>query len=413
MINNKINHLFITYDGLMDPLGKSQIIPYLGSISNSQRTIHVISFEKINNFKLQKLKKIEGDLLKKNIVWKFSKFSKNFGKLGKIYDLIKMLYISLFIIKKKNIQIVHCRSHIPALVGFLLKKIFNIKLIFDFRGLWIEERFDYKIWDKKNYLNILIYKFFKNLESSILNKSDFIVCLTYAVEPYLKKIVKKNKVPIEIIPCCAEYGFFKKKKINKNKAKKALSINKDVLVIGYSGSINAVYLIKKMIKFYIFLSKSNNNIIFVFVTHQVKELKSLINKNFDKCLKKKIKIFKSDRKKIPFYLSSFDLMISFIKNTFSRKAMSPTKMFEAFAMGIPFFCNTGIGDVDYILKKNKTGATISLYENFNQKHLKLFMRCTKMKPNYIVNKTKPFYNISFAQEKYNYIYNYLENGYKR
>ena len=149
--------------------------------------------------------------MKKNIVWKFSKFSKNFGKLGKIYDLIKMLYISLFIIKKKNIQIVHCRSHIPALVGFLLKKIFNIKLIFDFRGLWIEERFDYKIWDKKNYLNILIYKFFKNLESSILNKSDFIVCLTYAVEPYLKKIVKKNKVPIEIIPCCAEYGFFKKK----------------------------------------------------------------------------------------------------------------------------------------------------------------------------------------------------------
>ena len=70
MINNKINHLFITYDGLMDPLGKSQIIPYLGSISNSQRTIHVISFEKINNFKLQKLKKIEGDLLQ-DLIFKF------------------------------------------------------------------------------------------------------------------------------------------------------------------------------------------------------------------------------------------------------------------------------------------------------------------------------------------------------
>ena len=412
MINNNINHLFITYDGLMDPLGKSQIVPYLGSISNSQRIINVISFEKINNIKYQKVKTIERDLLKKNIVWKFSTFSRNFGKLGKIYDLIKMFYISLLLIKKKKIQVVHCRSHIPALVGFLLKKIFNIKLIFDFRGLWIEERFDYKIWNKNNYLNSLIYKFFKNLEFNILNKSDFIVCLTYAIKPYLRKIVK-NKVPVEIIPCCAEYNFFKKKKYNKNRAKKALSINKNIIVIGYSGSINEVYLIKKMIKFYIFLNKINKNIIFIFVTHQIKELNNLINKNFDNNIKNKIKIYKSDRKKIPFYLSSFDLMISFIKNTFSRKAMSPTKMFEAFAMGIPFFCNKGIGDVDFILEKNKTGAVTNLNDNFNEKHFKLFMRCTKIKPNYIINKTKPLYDISFAKERYNYIYDYLENEYKR
>ena len=412
MINNNINHLFITYDGLMDPLGKSQIVPYLGSISNSQRIINVISFEKINNIKYQKVKTIERDLLKKNIVWKFSTFSRNFGKLGKIYDLIKMFYISLLLIKKKKIQVVHCRSHIPALVGFLLKKIFNIKLIFDFRGLWIEERFDYKIWNKNNYLNSLIYKFFKNLEFNILNKSDFIVCLTYAIKPYLRKIVK-NKVPVEIIPCCADYNFFKKKKYSKNRAKKALSINKNVIVIGYSGSINEVYLIKKMIKFYIFLNKINKNIIFIFVTHQIKELNNLINKNFDNNIKNKIKIYKSDRKKIPFYLSSFDLMISFIKNTFSRKAMSPTKMFEAFAMGIPFFCNKGIGDVDFILEKNKTGAVTNLNDNFNEKHFKLFMRCTKIKPNYIINKTKPLYDISFAKERYNYIYDYLENEYKR
>ena len=412
MINNNINHLFITYDGLMDPLGKSQIVPYLGSISNSQRIINVISFEKINNIKYQKVKTIERDLLKKNIVWKFSMFSRNFGKLGKIYDLIKMFYISLLLVKKKKIQVVHCRSHIPALVGFLLKKIFNIKLIFDFRGLWIEERFDYKIWNKNNYLNSLIYKFFKNLEFNILNKSDFIVCLTYAIKPYLRKIVK-NKVPVEIIPCCADYNFFKKKKYSKNRAKKALSINKNVIVIGYSGSINEVYLIKKMIKFYIFLNKINKNIIFIFVTHQIKELNNLINKNFDNNIKNKIKIYKSDRKKIPFYLSSFDLMISFIKNTFSRKAMSPTKMFEAFAMGIPFFCNKGIGDVDFILEKNKTGAVTNLNDNFNEKHFKLFMRCTKIKPNYIINKTKPLYDISFAKERYNYIYDYLENEYKR
>ena len=67
MIKNKLNHLFITYDGLMDPLGKSQIIPYLKSISNSQRKINVISFEKISNIEEKKITTIKLDLLKNNI----------------------------------------------------------------------------------------------------------------------------------------------------------------------------------------------------------------------------------------------------------------------------------------------------------------------------------------------------------
>ena len=69
-----------------------------------------------------------------------------------------MFYNSIFLILFKNIQIVHCRSHVPAIVGFFFKKkIFKIKLIFDFRGLWIEERFDYNILSKKkNYIKFIL-----------------------------------------------------------------------------------------------------------------------------------------------------------------------------------------------------------------------------------------------------------------
>jgi hypothetical protein len=408
MINKKFNHLFLTYDGLMDPLGKSQIIPYLKSISSSQRKINVISFEKINNIEEEKIKIIKLDLIKNNIFWKYSKFSNKYGKIGKIYDLFKMFFSSIFFIKKNNIKIIHCRSHIPALVGFFIKKILKIKLIFDFRGFWIEERFDYKIWDKKNILNILYSKLFKYFEIIILNNSDYIVCLTNSVKPYLNKIVK-NKIPIEVIPCCADYDYFKIKKNNKNKVKKILNLRKDASIIGYAGSINQIYLIKKMILFFLFLQKRDKNLIFIFVTHQTIELKKIINKNFNKKIYNKIKIYKADRNKIPMFLSCFDLMISFIKNTFSRKAMSPTKMFEAFAMGIPFLCNKGIGDVDYILNKHKTGVVIDIKKKiYTKKHFELFVKCRKIKSGFIIKKTKPFYNIAFASERYNHIYSSLE-----
>ncbi len=412
MIKKKLNHLFVSYDGLLDPLGGSQIVPYLKSIATTKRKINVISFEKNKNIDLKKINSMRRDLSKRNISWKYNKFSENYGKIGKIYDLITMFFFSIFFVFSKNIYIVHCRSHVPAVIGFFLKKIFKIKLIFDFRGLWVEERFDYNIWNKKNIFHKLYFKVFKKLESKILNNSDYIVCLTNSVKPYLNKLLNK-KVPIEVIPCCADYNFFKKKKYSKNAARKILKIEKNTSVIGYAGSINKVYLIQKMIHFFENLRKKNKKIVFIFVTHQINELKKIINNNSNKKIDKKIKIFKADREKIPLFLSSFDLTLCFIKKSFSRAAMSPTKMFESFAIGIPFICNKGIGDVDLILNKYKIGAVIDLKEEINtKKNFMLYKQCKKIKSNYIIKQTKPFYDISFAQERYRYIYNILENEQK-
>ena len=37
---------YISYDGLLDPLGKSQIYPYINSIARSSDSFHIVSFEK-------------------------------------------------------------------------------------------------------------------------------------------------------------------------------------------------------------------------------------------------------------------------------------------------------------------------------------------------------------------------------
>ena len=54
MSKKKLNHLFITYDGLLDPLGKSQILPYIISIKSPQRKINILSFEKKERAEKQK-----------------------------------------------------------------------------------------------------------------------------------------------------------------------------------------------------------------------------------------------------------------------------------------------------------------------------------------------------------------------
>ena len=43
--------LYISYDGMTDPLGQSQVLPYLSGLSKEGFKFHLISFEKEEKFK--------------------------------------------------------------------------------------------------------------------------------------------------------------------------------------------------------------------------------------------------------------------------------------------------------------------------------------------------------------------------
>ena len=47
--------LFLSYDGMTDPLGQSQVIPYLEGLSKSGYGITILSFEKKERFKKMKI----------------------------------------------------------------------------------------------------------------------------------------------------------------------------------------------------------------------------------------------------------------------------------------------------------------------------------------------------------------------
>ena len=104
------NILFISIDGLSDPLGQSQIIPYLKCIANSERNIKVIIFEKNENIKKNK-KSIKISLLQ-NINWKYSNYILGLGKLGNFINYLKLFCLCLYLVIFK-ILIIHCRGTFP------------------------------------------------------------------------------------------------------------------------------------------------------------------------------------------------------------------------------------------------------------------------------------------------------------
>ena len=51
------NVLYLSYDGMTDPLGQSQVLPYIIGLSKKGYKFHLVSFEKPN-----RLRKIEKSL---------------------------------------------------------------------------------------------------------------------------------------------------------------------------------------------------------------------------------------------------------------------------------------------------------------------------------------------------------------
>ena len=166
--------LYISYDGILDPIGESQILSYLEKLCNDF-DFYLITFEKKNKLNTNLHRKIKARVKHSDIKWFNLRYHKQPAILSTIYNIFRGTIITFFILFFNKIKIVHVRSYIPGLFVLPIKKIINFKLIFDMRGLWVDEKLDRAGWRKKD----LKYIFFKYIEKKLLLISDSIICLTY------------------------------------------------------------------------------------------------------------------------------------------------------------------------------------------------------------------------------------------
>ena len=170
--------LYLSYDGLTDPLGQSQILPYLKGLSQYGYHFTILSFEKKDRY--QKEKTIIDQLTKEsNIEWVPLSFTSNPPLLSKFYDAVRMKRKAAALQRQKGFHMVHCRSYVAADAGLYLKRKFGIRFFFDMRGFWADEKKDGS-WNVKNPLFNRIYKYYKTKEAEYLKHADYVICLTEA-----------------------------------------------------------------------------------------------------------------------------------------------------------------------------------------------------------------------------------------
>ena len=144
---------------MTDPLGQSQVLPYIINIDKKKYKFHLISFEKRTRFKQNK-SQIQNICDKNNISWRPLIYTKNPPLFSTLWDLVKLNQSIKKIGSKTTFDIIHCRSYLPAIFGLKFKKKWNVKMLFDMRGFWADERVEGGLWNLKNPIYKLVYKYF-------------------------------------------------------------------------------------------------------------------------------------------------------------------------------------------------------------------------------------------------------------
>jgi glycosyltransferase involved in cell wall biosynthesis len=354
--------LFISYNGMLDPLGQSQVLPYLRELAKRGVRFTLLSFERDKAFTAEgvaQCEQLREKLKTEGIEWHWLRYHQRPSIPATIYDVLAGIRKAGTLVRRNWIEMVHARGLIPATIALALKRRFGIRMIFDLRGLMAEEYVDAEHWREGG----LPYRITKAAERRILAATDGIVTLTERIWPIIRdwKGLRGRAVHHEVIPCCVDLSLFKFSEEERARRRNELGLG-DRLTMVYSGSLDGWYLTEQMADFFASFLKQNRDAHLLWLTtgnhDRVRELMRARNVEADNF---SVRAAASDE--VPSYLAAADVGLAFIKRCVSKIASSPTKNGEYLACGLPLVINAGVGDSDLLINEWQAGVLI---ENFGE-----------------------------------------------
>lgn len=352
----KLRALFVSYNGLLEPILPSQGLPYLKELSKKGVDFCLLTFEKEQDLRRtgkDRLARMKNELKAQGIHWFWLRYHKKPPVFSTLFDIALAGVYSLYLILRYRINLVHLRGATLGPMMLVLRRILPVKFIFDMRGLLAEEYVGGGLWKE----GCAAFKAVKWAERQLLKIADGVVILTEKHRALNKTLpyLKDRAIPMEVIPCCVDTQKFKNNGLSRKQAFVGESGQAETVFM-YSGKIGTFYLIKEMLDFFQFVSERIPSGIMAVLTQddEAPLLKAAQGMGIDP---RKINIIRPAFDEIPAYLSTADYGFFFI-NPYKKFGSSPIKLGEFLSCGIPVIINPGIGDSEELVRNNRVGVVV-------------------------------------------------------
>lgn len=349
----RLRILHITYDGLLEPLGASQVLTYVERLAN-EHAVTVLSFEKPGDID----DGVRRDALRRRleahgVEWRALVYHKRPAVLSTAWDIARGVRMAHRIAGTAPPHIVHARSYVPAVMALEVCRRTGAKFLFDMRGLWVDEKVEARSWRQGSPL----YRVGKWFERRFLARADAVVSLTHEGVRVLPQLGLRPErgIPVEVIPTCVDVRRFEPGPKDPDRLA-ALGLS-GRHIVGSIGTLSNRYLREETLQYLAYLTRALDGLQVLLVTRddhaQLRRDALAAGLGPDRLV-----LTAADVADMPALVRLLDVAVFFMKPVFAQKGSAATKMAEFLACGVPVVVNDGVADSSAIVRAERIGIVM-------------------------------------------------------
>ena len=339
--------LYLSYNGLLEPLGQSQVFAYLRLLSRQHR-ITLITFEKPADFADAGAMQAQREVCDRlGIRWLPQRYHHKPRLLATAWDLTVYVSTSLFEAARGRADVIHCRNYVSSSVGLIIHWLLRKPFIFDMRALWPEEM----LAAGRLKPNSPLFHAIKFMEKLCLTRAAAVVSLTEAAVEHLRTVYGSDVAGTRfcVIPTCVDLDRFTP----------SGTANPGVLTLGSLGSVlSGWFKFDWLVAFFEAARAIEPDARLTIVTREDRD--RVVSQAVDGGVEvERLSVFGVHPSQVPQAIAALSAVPMFYETGLASLGRSPTRLGEVLACGTPAVVNAGVGDVDAILRDYRVGVVMN------------------------------------------------------
>jgi glycosyltransferase involved in cell wall biosynthesis len=338
--------LYLTRDGLLEPLGQSQVFAYLRGLAR-EHDVTVITREKTDDWgNPAAIASAFAACESLGIRWLPRPFRSRPKAIAQAAEFGGMVRQALREVRSGRARLIHARSYIPAAAAWQIWRLTGTPFIFDMRALWPEE----VITAGRLKRGSIIHRAIIATERACLRDAAAVVSLTHAAVDHLQQVYPRElgRQTVVVIPTCTDLDRFTPAPVRKTGPR----------VYGCVGTVlSGWFRTDWLAALFSAAQRRDPSAQFEVITRDdPQEVRRAIDPTG--ALGARMRIAARRPQEMPDAVRGHDVSVMFFTDGLSKLGSSPTRMGEILGCGLPVIANA-VGDVGRIVTEHRVGVLAS------------------------------------------------------
>lgn len=339
--------LYITSDGLLEPLGFSQVVRVVEGLARAGWPYAILSLEKPRDLENStRVSMVRKRLIAAGVPWYPFPYDWSGTSRAAVENMKTLVREATRLASERRLIGIHARAYHGAVAAWSAWLAYRTPYLFDTRSYWVDERIEESRW----FTTPIRLGIARGVEHQLFAAAAGIVTLTelQADDVRTGQFGPAKGREIRCIPTCANFDDFRRMPLDS-----LTSVPIDIrdrlagkLTIGIVGSINRSYLVDETLELARRILALRSDAHLLVLSSQREAYEAAIAKaGVDD---RRVTIVKAEHDLMPQWLSLIDWgMLLLQPNSAAKRASMPTKLAEFFGCGvrqIHFGCNAEVGE---------------------------------------------------------------------